>query len=50
MLVFYHDILGPRYLEATVRNDKAGVPQISMTAPFLVSLGRQQPPDFVERR
>jgi hypothetical protein len=50
MLVFYHDILGPRYLEAKVHNDKGGVVEIAMTAPFLVTLGRSQPSDFVERR
>jgi hypothetical protein len=50
MLVFYHDVLGPRTLQVDVRNDKGGVPTISMTAPFLVTLGRSQPSDFVERR
>jgi hypothetical protein len=50
MLVFYHDILGPRTLQVDVRNDKGGVALISMTAPFLVTLGRSQPSDFVERR
>jgi hypothetical protein len=50
MLVFYHDILGPRYLAARVHNDKGGVDRIFMTAPFLVTPGRSQPSDFVERR
>jgi hypothetical protein len=50
VLVFYHDILGPRWLDVVVPNDKGGASPIVTTAPFLVSLGRQQPSDFVERR
>ncbi|HYM49207.1 MAG TPA: hypothetical protein VET65_01425 [Candidatus Limnocylindrales bacterium] len=52
VLVLYHDQLGPRLLRAIVPNPKgpdAGA-AIEADAPFLVTPGRQQPPDFVYRR
>jgi hypothetical protein len=52
VLVLYHDILGPRLLRAIVANPNgpnAGS-AIEADAPFLVTLGRTQPPDFVLRR
>ena len=52
VLVLYHDILGPRTLRAIVPNPKgpdAGA-AIEADAPFLVTPGRAQPPDFVYRR
>jgi hypothetical protein len=52
VLVFYHDILGPRTLQAIVANPfgEAAGAAIEADAPFLVTLGRSQPSDFVERR
>jgi hypothetical protein len=52
ILVFYHDLLGPRLLQAIVANpfgERAGS-AIEADAPFLVTLGRSQPSDFVLRR
>jgi hypothetical protein len=52
VLVLYHDTLGPRMLRAIVANPKgpdAGA-GIEADAPFLVTPGRAQPPDFVYRR
>ena len=52
MLVMYHDLLGPRLLQAIVANpfgDRAGS-AIEADAPFLVTPGRSQPSDFVLRR
>jgi len=52
VLVLYHDPLGPRMLQAIVANpfgDRAGA-AIEADAPFLVTPGRSQPPDFVLRR
>jgi hypothetical protein len=52
VLVFYHDGIGPRVIQAIVANpfgDQAGS-AIEADAPFLVTLGRPQPPDFVLRR
>jgi hypothetical protein len=52
VLVFYHDLLGPRTISASVPNpygSLAGSP-VLVQAPFFVSPGRQQPPDFTERR
>lgn len=52
VLVMYHDILGPRQLQAIVPNPygpNAGA-AIEAEAPFLVTLGREQPSDFVYRR
>lgn len=52
VLVFYHDGIGPRLIQAIVPNpfgDQAGS-AIEADAPFLVTLGRPQPPDFVLRR
>jgi hypothetical protein len=52
ILVLYHDGTGPRTIQAIVPNpfgDQAGS-AIEADAPFLVTLGRPQPPDFVLRR
>ena len=52
ILVMYHDLLGPRLLQAIVANpngDRAGS-AIEADAPFLVTPGRSQPSDFVLRR
>jgi hypothetical protein len=52
ILVLYHDGIGPRTIQAIVPNpfgDQAGS-AIEADAPFLVTLGRPQPPDFVLRR
>jgi hypothetical protein len=52
LLVLYHDLLGPRLLQAIVANpygDRAGA-AIEADAPFLVTPGRSQPSDFVLRR
>lgn len=52
VLVFYHDGIGPRLIQAIVANPfgpQAGS-AIEADAPFLVTLGRPQPPDFVLRR
>ena len=52
VLVLYHDILGPRFLQAQFPNPygaNAGSP-IEADAPFLVTPGQSQPPDFVLRR
>ena len=52
ILVLYHDLLGPRLLQAIVPNpfgDRAGS-AIEADAPFLVTPGRSQPSDFVLRR
>jgi hypothetical protein len=52
ILVLYHDLLGPRLLQAIVANpfgDRAGS-AIEADAPFLVTPGRAQPSDFVLRR
>jgi len=52
VLVMYHDILGPRQLQAIVPNPygpNAGA-AVEAEAPFLVTLGRAQPSEFVYRR
>ena len=52
LLVLYHDLLGPRLLQAIVANpfgDRAGS-AIEADAPFLVTPGRSQPSDLVLRR
>jgi hypothetical protein len=52
VIVLYHDGFGPRKLAARVANPfgaNAGSP-IDAEAPFLVTLGRSQPADFVLRR
>ena len=52
ILVLWHDVLGPRMLQAIVANpfgERAGS-AIEADAPFLVTLGRSQPTDFVLRR
>ena len=52
ILVLYHDILGPRVLQAIVANPNgpnAGA-AIEADAPFLVTPGRAQPSDLVVRR
>jgi hypothetical protein len=52
ILVMYHDLLGPRLLQAIVANpfgDRAGS-AVEADAPFLVTPGRSQPSDFVLRR
>ena len=52
VLVLYHDLLGPRMLQAIVANpfgSRAGA-AIEADAPFLVTPGRSQPSDFVLRR
>src|SRR3984893_12850723 len=52
ILVMYHDLLGPRLLQAIVANpsgDRAGS-ALEADAPFLVTPGRSQPSDFVLRR
>jgi len=52
LLVLYHDLLGPRLMQAIVANpfgDRAGA-AIEADAPFLVTPGRAQPSDFVLRR
>src|SRR5437899_559743 len=52
ILVLYHDLLGPRMLQAIVANpfgDRAGS-AIEADAPFLVTPGRAQPNDLVLRR
>jgi hypothetical protein len=52
ILVLYHDLLGPRMLQAIVANpfgERAGS-AIEADAPFLVTLGRSQPTDLVLRR
>ena len=52
IMVFYHDELGPRTIRAVVQDAVAneGNAQIAADAPFLVTPGRTQPSDFVERR
>lgn len=52
VLVFYHDRLGPRTLSASVPNPYGAVAgsAILVQAPFFVTPGREQPPDFTERR
>ncbi len=52
ILVLYHDLLGPRMLQAIVPNpfgERAGS-AIEADAPFLVTPGRSQPTDLVLRR
>ncbi|HYR12695.1 MAG TPA: hypothetical protein VEQ67_00535 [Mycobacterium sp.] len=52
ILVLYHDLLGPRMLQAIVANpfgERAGA-AIEADAPFLVTPGRAQPSDLVLRR
>jgi hypothetical protein len=52
VLVLYHDLLGPRMLQAIVANpfgERAGS-AIEADAPFLVTPGRSQPTDLVLRR
>jgi hypothetical protein len=52
ILVLYHDLLGPRMLQAIVANpfgERAGA-AIEADAPFLVTPGRSQPDDLVLRR
>ena len=52
VLIMYHDLLGPRLLQAIVPNpfgERAGA-AIEADAPFLVTPGRSQPSDFVLRR
>ena len=52
VLILYHDLLGPRMLQAIVANpfgERAGS-AIEADAPFLVSPGRSQPSDLVLRR
>jgi hypothetical protein len=52
VLVLFHDILGPRMLRAIVANPEgpnAGA-GIEADAPFFVTPGRAQPPDFTYRR
>ena len=52
VLVLYHDLLGPRMLQAIVANPfgaRAGS-AIEADAPFLVTPGRSQPSDLVLRR
>ena len=52
ILVLYHDLLGPRMLQAIVANpfgERAGA-AIEADAPFLVTPGRSQPTDFALRR
>jgi hypothetical protein len=52
VLILYHDLLGPRMLQAIVANpfgERAGA-AIEADAPFLVTPGRSQPSDFVLRR
>ena len=52
ILVMYHDLLGPRMLQAIVANPfgaRAGA-AIEADAPFLVTPGRAQPSDFSLRR
>ncbi|MDQ6709956.1 MAG: hypothetical protein M3Z11_05300 [Candidatus Dormibacteraeota bacterium] len=52
VLILYHDGIGPRTLQAIVPNpfgEQAGA-AIEADAPFLVTLGRSQPSDFVLRR
>ena len=52
VLILYHDILGPRMLQAIVPNPNgpnAGA-AIEADAPFLVTPGRSQPSDLVVRR
>jgi hypothetical protein len=52
VLVLYHDLLGPRLLQAIVPNpfgERAGS-AIEADAPFLVTPGRSQPSDLVLRR
>ncbi len=52
ILVLYHDLLGPRLLQAIVANpfgERAGS-AIEADAPFLVTPGRSQPTDLVLRR
>lgn len=52
ILVLYHDLGGPRTIQAIVPNPfgaEAGS-AIEADAPFLVTLGRTQPADFVLRR
>lgn len=52
ILVLYHDLLGPRMLQAIVANpfgERAGS-AIEADAPFLVTPGRSQPTDLVLRR
>lgn len=52
ILVLYHDLLGPRMLQAIVANpfgERAGS-AIEADAPFLVTPGRSQPTDLVMRR
>jgi hypothetical protein len=52
LLILYHDLLGPRMLQAIVANpfgERAGA-AIEADAPFLVTPGRSQPSDLVLRR
>src|SRR5438445_3999118 len=52
LLVLYHDLLGPRLMQAIVANpfgDRAGS-AVEADGPFLVTPGRAQPSDFVLRR
>jgi hypothetical protein len=52
VLVLYHDLLGPRMLQAIMANpfgERAGS-AIEADAPFLVTQGRSQPSDLVLRR
>ncbi len=52
VLILYHDGMGQRTLQAIVPNpygEQAGA-AIEADAPFLVTLGRSQPSDFVLRR
>ncbi len=52
VIVLYHDLLGPRQLRAVVANPNgpnAGS-SIEADAPYLVTPGRPQPPDFLLRR
>jgi hypothetical protein len=53
ILLFRHDLLGPRTLEALLLvDDGIGDPELEVaaTAPFLVVPGTAQPGDFVNRR
>jgi hypothetical protein len=52
VLILYHDLLGPRTLRAIVQDKTAGEggALIEADAPFLVTPGRAQPDDFVQRR
>jgi hypothetical protein len=52
VMILYHDELGPRTLQAAVQDSVPGEGNalIVADAPYLVTLGRSQPGDFVERR